>query len=250
MFQWSKDFLGFAASGATAAANYPLSRVADWFRPNRAWRSPDLGAQTIVCDLGAALSVAAIGIHFCNFSSVTFSYSTDNVTYTALPAQAIAQDGADGYWKLAYVLPAPVVARYWKVAIAAAGVSADGSGTWYIGCILFCSTWNAIADGSDPRTPFTLTLSRAYLRADIGGRQDVAPAGDRYLTLNVGAHDVPANIAASWRQIALLGEAVPFLLYWNRGSTFEAYLVRYTGDPRSDLNPLSTAIALTLRQVV
>lgn len=244
--KWTRDFLGPAGitSVTSADPNFPAARLLSRIRPNRGWRSTSTAQQDIVLTLGAAVDVAGVALHGANFASAEVAHGPDAVAFTDFAGSPFPVNrDADTYRKLMIV--DAVNAAYLRVRIPAQAAD-DGVGYFALGTIFVLGSLREFAEADAPGAPYQRSVGRPYFAATIGGREEVAPAGDfgsshhwQRRTKGLG----------EWYEVARGGEDAPLLWFLDRGALEEVYYGRYRGGIQMEHGGVLTAVSLSLNQV-
>lgn len=249
-FQWVSSFYAPTIVSATSAAtNYPASRLVSRTRPFRAWRSTSTATQTIIMDLGSAVTVVGACLYHCNYSQVFLAHS-DNaggpwVAFSGSP-YATAEDAHDRYRK-AWCATASYSDRYLRMIILTE-TPTDGAAYFFAGTLFVFGAINTLPAQSGPVVPIPMQLIQPRYEANAGGRVDVLRSGQRYLTQSWTARMKESNYA-TWKAMQLHDLSNPTLVYFNRGNTEEVYYVGYTGEWSFDLKQVPTVLTTQWQQV-
>jgi hypothetical protein len=245
--KWTRGFL--VPSGITSVTsedpNFPAARLINRVRPNRGWRSTSAAQQDIVVALAAAVDVAGVALHGANFASVQVGYGNAGAgpfTDFAGSPFAVNRD-ADTYRKL--MIDEPVHAGFLRVRIPAQAAD-DGAGYFALGTIFVLGSLREFDEADAPGAPYQRSVGRPYFSAVVGGREELAPAGD----FGSSHHwQRRTKGLAEWYELARGGEDAPILWFLDRGAREEVYYGRYRGGIQMEHGGVLTAVSLSLNQV-
>ena len=231
-------------SATTEAGSFPKENMIDRTSPQRAWRSTDVAAdQRVVIDLGAVQTALTVYLDWVNFGSFKYQESADGSTgWSDIgAARTVGKDPMHGVYRRADDITMSSK-RYLGIFIPAQ-TPLDGADYFRIGTFCLPSPVVELDAETTVEYPFDAALPDSYIVENRfpGGRAEKIKLGVMQpmvisFALKTGAMQ---NIkGAQVEEIAdMLRDGTETLwLDFNLGETWQAYLVRKSGELRATVS--------------
>lgn len=207
----------------------PASNVVDFTEPNIGYRATGIATtEYIGLNFGAARALVALMIDHCTVTSVKVQYSTNGSTWVDSPGTVTLSQDRDGRYK-AYVPLTSWNYQYIRV-INNSAATIDGTSTFGVGSlipIVSVTTW-----GYNPGFPLEVGHRKAVVTNDnfASGKRKPVVVGNRFVDLTLNQNAVMHSMESTINTIlGSYAENMPFMLYLNRNSTAECYIVYRVG---------------------
>ncbi|MEW6146103.1 MAG: hypothetical protein AB1598_13915 [Thermodesulfobacteriota bacterium] len=231
-------------TATTEAASFPKENIVDRTSPQRAWRSTTVAAdQRVVIDLGAAQTDVTCYLDWVNFGSFKYQESADGSTGWAdvTPALTVEKDPMHGIYRRTDDITMSGK-RYLGILIPA---QAPVDGTDYFRIGTFCAPSPVVELDAETTVeyPFDAALPESYIvenRFPGGGAEKIRLGVMQPMVISFALKTgAMQNIkGASVGEIAdMLRDGTGTLfLDFNLGETWQAYLVRKSGELRATVS--------------
>jgi hypothetical protein len=215
--------------GSTAQSAFPLTNLAEWYKPYRQARCDAnvSGTTYMGLDFGADISIAAIIALNINLSSIKFQTTNDNNwasidnNSNSLP---VSQDPLTGRYNIIYQPSAwDTNTRYVRI-LSDTNTETDGSDVMAVGSLLVVTTLSELV--TPLADPIVKTPTETVLKTELsGGGVDLVCIGDARANITVGQTFFPASgeseVLTFLRREGLGG---PFVWYMNDNNTSQVYV--------------------------
>jgi hypothetical protein len=240
------DVLSATAYALNENSNFPASRLVQWTKPFRSWKSTSLVSGTTYCalDVGALRTWTdhVLVIDRINLTAVTIKLSTSATFSGGTTGQTnvtVSQDPRDGRYKLWYDLTpiqqalGSTQTRYLGI-FANTGTTTDGQSVMEVGSLIALNstytTWVSGGYSLNPGFPVEFTPVVPGVDNEVGSFIDPIRQGNSYVRIALHSNAQRSAFESTFMDIGRSFRHRFGVLYLNDGNSYEVYVVTLAAD--------------------